>query len=146
MQVFDALKALNTPGLQPPNPRVRPLDNIGKCRPLLPGPAAPPPPAAPVDPAAAAEARRAKEIREAKAAAMKAKAVKIAKREEELRARPPILDVLREKVPRATPQNTLSHRTYTQTYLEIAKREEELRARPPILDTLWERRCLDSKP
>ncbi|KAG0504133.1 hypothetical protein KC19_8G075200 [Ceratodon purpureus] len=33
---FDALAALRTEGLQPPNPRVRPLDNLNKCRRILP--------------------------------------------------------------------------------------------------------------
>ncbi|KAJ7524771.1 hypothetical protein O6H91_17G020500 [Diphasiastrum complanatum] len=33
---FDALEALHTKGLQPPNPRVRPLDNLASCRRLLP--------------------------------------------------------------------------------------------------------------
>eukprot|EP00898_Chlorokybus_atmophyticus_P002049 jgi/Chlat1/2845/Chrsp194S03009 len=33
---FDALKALHTPGLQPPNPRVRPLDTLRLCRVLIP--------------------------------------------------------------------------------------------------------------
>ncbi|BDA44372.1 probable small nuclear ribonucleoprotein Sm D-like protein at C-terminar half [Coccomyxa sp. Obi] len=33
---FDALKALYNFGLQPPNPKVLPLDNISKCRAILP--------------------------------------------------------------------------------------------------------------
>ena len=33
---FDALEALRTEGLLPPNPRVRPLDNLHKCRRILP--------------------------------------------------------------------------------------------------------------
>ncbi|GBG85701.1 hypothetical protein CBR_g40430 [Chara braunii] len=33
---FDALKALMTPGLQPPNPQAHPLDNLQKCKHLLP--------------------------------------------------------------------------------------------------------------
>lgn len=33
---FDPLEALQTEGLEPPNPRVRPLDNLNKCRQLLP--------------------------------------------------------------------------------------------------------------
>eukprot|EP00208_Stichococcus_sp_RCC1054_P007181 CAMPEP_0206138756 /NCGR_PEP_ID=MMETSP1473-20131121/3538_1 /ASSEMBLY_ACC=CAM_ASM_001109 /TAXON_ID=1461547 /ORGANISM="Stichococcus sp, Strain RCC1054" /LENGTH=557 /DNA_ID=CAMNT_0053532269 /DNA_START=185 /DNA_END=1857 /DNA_ORIENTATION=- len=33
---FDALKALYTPGLMPPNPRALPLDYVDKCRSLLP--------------------------------------------------------------------------------------------------------------
>lgn len=33
---FDALKALNTPGLQPPVHDVQPMDNISKCRAILP--------------------------------------------------------------------------------------------------------------
>ncbi|EIE26087.1 hypothetical protein COCSUDRAFT_40248 [Coccomyxa subellipsoidea C-169] len=33
---FDAAKALSTPGLLPPNPKVLPLDNISKCRAILP--------------------------------------------------------------------------------------------------------------
>lgn len=33
---FDALKALQTRGLQPPVPRVKPLDNITRCRMILP--------------------------------------------------------------------------------------------------------------
>ena len=33
---FDPAKALRTPGLQPPNPRVMPLDNVVKCRAILP--------------------------------------------------------------------------------------------------------------
>ncbi|KAH8944479.1 hypothetical protein BDL97_13G112800 [Sphagnum fallax] len=33
---FDALEALRCEGLQPPNPRVRPLDNLNKCLSILP--------------------------------------------------------------------------------------------------------------
>ena len=33
---FDPLLALYTAGLQPPNPRARPLDNLRKCRGILP--------------------------------------------------------------------------------------------------------------
>jgi hypothetical protein len=33
---FDALLALTTPGVEPPQPRARPLDNLSKCRALLP--------------------------------------------------------------------------------------------------------------
>ncbi|GIL75278.1 hypothetical protein Vretimale_7975 [Volvox reticuliferus] len=33
---FDSLRALHTPGLQPPLPDVRPLDNVSQCRKLLP--------------------------------------------------------------------------------------------------------------
>lgn len=33
---FDPLEALHTEGLEPPNPRVRPLDNLNKCRYILP--------------------------------------------------------------------------------------------------------------
>ncbi|KAK3255677.1 hypothetical protein CYMTET_35152 [Cymbomonas tetramitiformis] len=33
---FDATKALRTPGVEPPNPRVRPLDNLNKIRRILP--------------------------------------------------------------------------------------------------------------
>ncbi|GLC66078.1 hypothetical protein PLESTF_000382300 [Pleodorina starrii] len=33
---FDALRALHTPGLRPPLPAVRPLDNVSVCRRLLP--------------------------------------------------------------------------------------------------------------
>mmetsp|Transcript_26478 Transcript_26478/g.57767 ORF Transcript_26478/g.57767 Transcript_26478/m.57767 type:complete len:264 (-) Transcript_26478:34-825(-) len=33
---FDAEKALATPGLEPPDPCVRPLDNVSKCRHILP--------------------------------------------------------------------------------------------------------------
>eukprot|EP01018_Ginkgo_biloba_P033996 Gb_34777 [translate_table: standard] len=33
---FDPLEALQTEGLQPPNPRVRPLDNLNRCRHILP--------------------------------------------------------------------------------------------------------------
>lgn len=33
---FDALKALHTKDLAPPNPRVRPLDNLSSCRRILP--------------------------------------------------------------------------------------------------------------
>ena len=29
---FDALESLRTEGMLPPNPRVRPLDNLHKCR------------------------------------------------------------------------------------------------------------------
>lgn len=32
---FEPLRALYTPGLQPPNPRARTLDWLGKCRVLL---------------------------------------------------------------------------------------------------------------
>ncbi|GFR47528.1 hypothetical protein Agub_g9246, partial [Astrephomene gubernaculifera] len=34
---FDPLRALHTPGLVPPLPGVRPLDNVSQCRKLLPG-------------------------------------------------------------------------------------------------------------
>jgi hypothetical protein len=33
---FDALLALTTPGVQPPQPGARPLDYLAKCRALLP--------------------------------------------------------------------------------------------------------------
>ena len=33
---FDAALALATPGLQPPNPSALPLDNVSRCRALLP--------------------------------------------------------------------------------------------------------------
>ncbi|GLI62053.1 hypothetical protein VaNZ11_004481 [Volvox africanus] len=33
---FDSLRALLTPGLQPPLPHVRPMDNVSQCRKLLP--------------------------------------------------------------------------------------------------------------
>eukprot|EP00249_Psilotum_nudum_P008391 c21242_g1_i1 orf=551-1660(-) len=33
---FDALKALHTKGLLPPNPKVRPLDNLNRCSRILP--------------------------------------------------------------------------------------------------------------
>lgn len=35
-ELFDPLRALYTVGLQPPNPRVRPLDNLNKCRRIIP--------------------------------------------------------------------------------------------------------------
>lgn len=34
--LFDAAKALAAPGLKPPRPKARPLDNVAKCRALLP--------------------------------------------------------------------------------------------------------------
>ena len=34
--LFDAAKALATPGLKPPRPNARPLDNVAMCRALLP--------------------------------------------------------------------------------------------------------------
>ena len=33
---FDALQALHTPGLRPPVPDAAPLDNVAKCRAILP--------------------------------------------------------------------------------------------------------------
>ena len=34
---FDPLLALQTPGLLPPRPQIRPLNNVGECKKLLPG-------------------------------------------------------------------------------------------------------------
>ncbi len=33
---FDPLRALHAPGLQPPDPAAQPLDNVAKCRAVLP--------------------------------------------------------------------------------------------------------------
>lgn len=90
---FDALLALYTPGLEPPNPRARPLDFLGKCRSLLPPEC---------EEYVAPSGPRVKQAPRPEAVAAKQRALdrqeKVKEKEQQLLAQPPILHKLAEMV------------------------------------------------